>query len=186
MPPAGSAAGRRQLRILPAMARRPSSSRTPRQRGVETRSAPAVAAPVGRTVSWRHCLIGVIAGEAVLLLVSNVALAVTNAAFGSAGDHADGGIIGVSTLLAVIFGAWLAARLAGRFGLYQGIVVAVGFIAVGAMYQFLHESQIIAQSISAGGHQLVDLGPMDMGSLITGDLLALFGGSVGGMLSGKR
>jgi hypothetical protein len=44
----------------------------------------------------------------------------------------------------------------------------------------------VAHSISVGGHQLVDLGPMNMGNLITGDLLALFGGSVGGLLSGKR
>ena len=149
--------------------------------------APATTVATGRTISWRHCLLGLAAGEAVLLLLSNVGSLVANAAFGaSGGQHVDGGIVGVSTLLAVIFGAWLAAKTAGRFGLYQGIVVAVGFIIWGAAYQFFHEAGLVAGSISAGGHTLLDLGPMDMGSLISGDLLALFGGSVGGLLSGKK
>ncbi|MBV8444892.1 MAG: hypothetical protein JOZ92_03130, partial [Candidatus Dormibacteraeota bacterium] len=74
----------------------------------------------------------------------------------------------------------------GRVGLYMGIAVAIGFIFWGAIFQFLQEAQIVASSISAGGHKLVDLGPMDMGSLVMGDLLALFGGSVGGLLSGRR
>jgi len=150
--------------------------------------APAPVAVAGqRTISWRHCVIGLVAGEAVLLLLSNLGNLAANAAFGPTGGQGwDGGIVGMSTLIAVMFGGWLAARLAGRFGLYQGIVVAIGFIAWGAIFQFLQEAQIVASSISAGGHRLVDLGPMDMGSLITGDLLALFGGSVGGLLSGKR
>ena len=92
----------------------------------------------------------------------------------------------MSTLLAVIFGGWLAARLAGRFGLYQGIVVAIGFIAVGAIYTFFQESSTIASSLATNSHHLIDLGPMDLGNLFSGDLLALFGGSVGGLLSGKR
>jgi hypothetical protein len=147
----------------------------------------AAAPAAGRTISWRHCLLGLAAGEALLLLLSNVASLGANAAFGSSGaQHWDGGIVGVSTLLAVIFGGFLAARLAGRFGLYQGIVVAIGFIVWGAVFQFLQEAQVVASSINAGGHKLVDLGPMDMGSLVSGDLLALFGGSVGGLLAGRR
>jgi len=85
-----------------------------------------------------------------------------------------------------IFGGWLAARLAGRAGMYQGIVVAIGFIAVGALFEFLKESSIIAASLATNSHHLVDLGPMDMGNVFSGDLLALFGGTVGGLLSGKR
>ncbi len=138
-----------------------------------------------RTVSWLHCLIGLVAGEALLLLISNVGLASANAAFGPNGS-ADGGIIGVATLLAVMGGAFLAARLAGHHGLFQGIVVAVGFIAWGAIFQFLNEAGAVATSLSAGGHKLIDLGPMDMGSVVSGDLLALFGGTVGGLLSGKK
>jgi len=140
-----------------------------------------------RTIAWRQCFAGLVVGEALLLLFSNLGLLVANAAFGaSGGQHADGGIVGVSTLIAVIAGAFLAAKLAGHHGLYQGIVVGCGFIVWGAIFQFLQEASVVASSISAGGHTLVDLGPMDMGSLISGDLLALFGGTVGGLLSGKR
>ena len=136
-------------------------------------------------ISWRHCLLGLLIGEIALLVISNVGLIATNAAFGST-STLDGGVVGVSTLLAVILGGYLAARLAGRAGLYQGIVVAIGFIAVGALFQFLQESSLIASSLSTNSHHLIDLGPEDMGNVFSGDLLALFGGSVGGLLSGKR
>jgi hypothetical protein len=92
----------------------------------------------------------------------------------------------VSTLLAVLFGGFLAARLAGRFGLYQGVVVGAGFIAVGAVFQFAQEAQIVHSSLASGTHTLVDLGPMSMGNLISGDMLALVGGSIGGLLSRRR
>ena len=143
-------------------------------------------APVGRSISWLHCVIGMVAGEALLLVLSNVALAISNAAFGASGDAADGGIVGISTLLAVIFGGYLAGRLAGRFELYQGIVVAIGFIAVGAVFQFLQEASIVHTALGSGSHYLVDLGPMSMGNLISGDFLALFGGSVGGLFAARR
>ena len=148
---------------------------------------PAAPEQTGRTIAWGWCAVGLLAGEAILLLLSNLGNFVANVAFGSSGaQSADGGIVGVATLLSVIAGGWLAARKAGRFGLYQGCVVAVGFIVWGALYQFLQEAQVVSTSINAGGHRLVDLGPMNMGNLLTGDLLALFGGSVGGLLSGKR
>jgi hypothetical protein len=168
-----------------------SETRSPkrRQTSASTSTRPAPAAPAnlysGHTISWRHCLLGLFVGEIALLVISNVALIATNAAFGGT-DNIDGGVVGVSTLLAVILGSWLAAKLAGRFGLYQGIVVAIGFIAVGAIYTFFQESSIIAASLATNSHHLIDLGPMDLGNLFSGDLLALFGGSVGGLLSGKR
>jgi hypothetical protein len=150
-------------------------------------AAPALDERPARTISWRHCAIGLLAGEALLLAISNLGLLIANVAFGPAGQqHADGGVVGVSTFLAVIFGGWLAARLAGRSGLYQGIVVAIGFIAVGAIWQFVQESLLVAHFISLGGHRLIDLGPMNLGAVVSGDLLALFAGSVGGLLSGKR
>ncbi len=145
-----------------------------------------VAAERGQ-VSWSSCLIGLFAGEVLLFLVSNLALGITNAAFGSAGFRtADGGIVGVSTFLAVFFGGYLAARLAGRFGLYQGVVVGAGFIAVGAIFQLAQEAQIVHSSLASGTHTLVDLGPMSMGNLISGDMLALVGGSIGGLFSRRR
>jgi hypothetical protein len=165
-------------------------TRSPKRRQTSasssSRQTPASATPyTGHTISWRHCLLGLVVGEVALLVISNVALIATNAAFGST-DNIDGGVVGVATLLSVILGGWLAAKLAGRFGLYQGIVVAIGFIAVGAIYTFFQESSIIASSLSTNSHHLIDLGPMDLGNLFSGDLLALFGGSVGGLLSGKR
>jgi hypothetical protein len=178
---ARSSAGRASRR--PAV-QTTAAARPDRPRPARPDAAPAVAAQ--RTISWRHCLIGLAAGEVLLLLLANLGNLVANAAFGAGNTSADGGIVGVATLLSVIAGGWLAARLAGRFGLYQGCVVAIGFIAVGALVQFAFEAQIVATSISAGGRKLVDLGPMNLGNVVTGDLLALFGGSVGGLLSGKR
>ena len=159
--------------------RQPSPRQGPRSPG------PPAAVGTGRTISWRHCLLGLFVGEVTLLVLSNVGLIAANATFGPAGTI-DGGVVGVSTLLAVIFGGWLAGRLAGRAGMYQGIVVAIGFIAVGALFELLKESSIIAASLATNSHHLIDLGPMDMGNVFSGDLLALFGGTVGGLLSGKR
>ena len=57
----------------------------------------AARSPGGR--AWS----GLVAGEVLLFVLSNVGLGVTNAAFGSAGfQNADGGIVGVSTFLAVL------------------------------------------------------------------------------------
>lgn len=136
-----------------------------------------------RHISWRHCLIGWVIGEAILLIVSNAALDVSNALFGGTGSRADGGIVGVSSFLAVIAGGYIAARLAGRWGIYQGTVVAIGFILVGVVYQFVQEASVVHQSLSSGSRSLVDLGPMRIDNVISGDLLALFGGSFGGWLA---
>ena len=151
-------------------------------------TTPQAAEPAAkRTIAWGWCAVGLIAGEAILLLLSNLGNLVANKAFGPNGAQtADGGIVGVSTLLAVILGAYLAARKAGRFGLYQGIVVAIGFIAWGAAYQFFAEAGTVASSLSSGSHTLVDLGPMNLGNVFSGDLLALFGGSVGGLFAARK
>jgi hypothetical protein len=126
-------------------------------------------------------------GEAALLVISNAGLGLATALFGDGGmQHADGGIVGIATFLAVILGGFVAARGAGRFGIYQGTVVAIGFIIVGVVFQLLQEASAVQTSLSSGSHRLVDLGPMNMGGLITGDLLALFGGSFGGRLGDRR
>jgi hypothetical protein len=151
-------------------------------------------APRQRTISWRHCGIGLVVGEVLLLILLNASLILTNIWFGAAGLNnttVDGGIVGVCSLLAVIVGGFLAARLAGRFELYQGIVVAIGFIAVGAVYQFIQEAQIVHTSLAtalatAGPKTPVNLGNMDMGGLIGNDLIALIGGSAGGLLGRRR
>lgn len=145
--------------------------------------APPAPADRGQ-ISWGWCVVGWAAGEVLLLVLSNAALGAANAAFGPAGFQAvDGGIVGVSTFLAVLVGGYIAARRAGRFGLYQGVVVGIGFIILGAVFQFAQEAGTVHSSLASGTHVLVDLGPMSMGNLITGDLLALVGGSIGGLLA---
>ena len=158
---------------------------------VAERPGPPPAAPPeeqsGGMISWRHCLIGLVVGEITLLVLSDGGLALANAFFGSDGrDKLDGGIVGMATFLSVLAGAFLAARLAGRFELYQGTVVAVGFIIVGAMFEFGQEASAVHTSLSSGGHTLIDLGPMNMGGLISGDFLALVGGSIGALLARRR
>ena len=163
----------------------PASSR--RVRSVPQGQAAAVTQADRGQIAWLPCLAGLFIGEAALLLVSNVALGLANAAFGNAGfQSADGGIVGVSTFLAVLLGGYLAARWAGRLGLYQGVVVGIGFIIVGALFQFGQEASLVHSSLASGTHTLLDLGPMSMGNLISGDLLALVGGSIGGLLSRRR
>jgi hypothetical protein len=138
-------------------------------------------------ISWRHCLLGLAAGEITLLLLSDGGLALANLAFGSDGrDKLDGGIVGMATFLAVLVGAYLAARMAGRFELYQGTVVAVGFIVVGALFEFGQEASAVHASLNGTNHTLIDLGPMNMGGLISGDFLALIGGSIGALLARRR
>jgi hypothetical protein len=134
----------------------------------------------GKTISWRHCLIGLVVGEVVLLVISNVALGLADLALGSGPN---GGIVGVSSLLSIMLGSFVAARLAGHHGVFQGIVVGIGFIIVGAVYQFIQEAGIVHSALASGSHTLVDLGPMSMGNLISGDFLALFGGTIGGMFA---
>ena len=162
--------------------------RAPRR---EPRPAPATARAVRapqaevagqRHISWRHCLIGWVLGEVVLLLLTHGALDGANVLFGGT-DKVDGGIVGICSFLSVMLGGLVAARLAGRFGVYQGIVVAIGFIVVYAGYQFAVEASIVHAALTSGSRSLVDLGPMRIEDVFTGDLLALGGGSFGGWLS---
>jgi hypothetical protein len=172
---------------MPAAKRRPAPARSTSSSQAPQRQAVSATQAERGQISWRSCVVGLIAGEVTLFVLSNVGLGVANAAFGNAGfQSADGGIVGVSTFLAVLLGGYVAARLAGRFGLYQGVVVGAGFIAVGAFFQFAQEASIVHSSLASGTHTLVDLGPMSMGNLISGDMLALVGGSIGGLLSRRR
>ena len=164
--------------------RHAASSRRP---PAPTRSAAAVPGTRQRTISWRHCLIGLLVGEAILFVISNGVLDLTNLWFGRAGvNNIDGGVTGVTSLLAVIAGGFLAARLARRWERNQGIVVAIGIIVVAAVFTFLQEASIVHSALGSGSRTPVDLGSMDMGTLISGDVLALFGGTVGGLLGRRR
>jgi hypothetical protein len=158
---------------------------------------PAPPAPAGRPqgaenasqgmISWRHCLVGLVAGELLLLILSDGGSAIANALWGTnSSNRIDGGIVGMATFLGVLVGAFIAARLAGRFELYQGTVVAIGFIVVGALFEFGQEASTVHQSVTSGTHRLLDLGPMNLGGLVSGDLLALVGGSIGALLARRR
>jgi hypothetical protein len=138
-------------------------------------------------ISWRHCFAGLLVGELLLFLLSDGGLALANLAFGPSGrDKLDGGIVGMATFLAVLTGAYLAARLARRAELYQGTVVAIGFIIVGALFQFGQEASAVHASVTSGTHTLIDLGPMNLGNVFSGDLLALVSGSIGALLARRR
>ena len=139
----------------------------------------------GNHIAWRACLAGLFVGELVLLVLTNGGLDLANALFGPT-ERLDGGIVGVGSFLAVIIGGFVAARLAGRWGLYQGTAVGIGFIVVAVVVQFIQEASAVHASLSAGAHHIVDLGPMRMDNVISGDLLALFGGSFGGWLARRR
>jgi hypothetical protein len=168
------AAERGELRTAP---------RPPERRPATSRATTPQAEVTGeRHISWRHCLIGWVVGEGVLLLLTNGALDAANAAFGGT-DRVDGGIVGICSFLSVMLGGFVAARLAGRYGAYQGIVVAIGFIVVYAAYQFAVEASVVHSALTSGSHSLVDLGPMRVEDVFTGDLLALGGGTFGGWLS---
>ncbi len=160
--------------------------------GTATLERPAPPAPPREeeqrgTISWRHVFLGILAGELLLLVLSDGGLALANLAFGSTtGNNIDGGIVGVASFLAVLFGGYLAARMGRRWELYQGFAVAVGFIMIAWAFQFGQEASVVHGSLQSGTHTLIDLGPMNMGGLISGDFIALLGGSIGGVLARRR
>lgn len=139
-------------------------------------------------VSLRAVFIGLLAGQVLLLLLTNGAVDGANAAFGSNGDRIDGGIVGTTSFIAVIVGGLVAARSAGYGGVWQGTMVGIGFIVIAIAFDFAVEAKIVHDSfaVNGGPRSLVDLGPMRIDQVITGDLLALFGGSVGGYLARRR
>ena len=78
---------------------------------------------------------------------------------------------------ALVAGGYVAGRVAGQVGVMQGVAVAVIFILVAASIKAWWEIDLASRF----GPQV--LGPMDMGGLILGDLVHLFGACVGGWLA---
>jgi hypothetical protein len=138
-------------------------------------------------VSLRAVLIGLVAGQVVLIFMTNGGLILADNAFGPQ-DKLDGGVVGMATFLAVIAGGFVAGRIAGRHGVWHGMMVGIGFIAIAIAYEFADEIRLVHDSfqVTGGPRNLIDLGPMRIDQVITGDLLALFGGSVGGFLARRR
>jgi putative membrane protein (TIGR04086 family) len=141
-------------------------------------------------IHWRAVLIGVVVGQLVLLVITNGGVVLANYLFGdTSSGNLDGGVVGMSTFVAVITGGFVAARIAGSVGWYQGTIVGIGFIIVAVVFQFAQEAQIVHSVVSSPGpgeNYLVNLGPMHIDEVFTGDLLALFGGAFGGFLARRR
>lgn len=79
------------------------------------------------------------------------------------------------------FGTLLAAGfVAGRLGpptggIWNGMLVAIGFIVVEALARTITDVQLLGTASAAHGS--------DMGGLIVGDIVVLSGGTLGGWLS---
>lgn len=132
-------------------------------------------------------MLGLVVGQVLLVLLTNGGLIMSDRAFGPQ-DRLDGGVVGMATFIAVIAGGFTAARRAGSRGTWQGMMVGIGFIIVAILYSFADEVRIVHDSfqVTGGARNLVDLGPMRIDQVILGDLLALFGGTVGGFLARRR
>jgi hypothetical protein len=165
----------------------PATAPAPRRDDTEEARDPRAGFAMPR-VSLRAVFIGLLVGQFLLLLLTNGSVDAANAAFGSSGDRIDGGIVGTTSFIAVITGGFVAARSAGYGGVWQGTMVGIGFIVIAIGFDFAVEAKIVHDSftINGGPRSLVDLGPMRIDQVITGDLLALFGGSVGGYLARRR
>jgi putative membrane protein (TIGR04086 family) len=138
-------------------------------------------------ISFRAVLAGLVAGQVLLIFVTNGGLILADNAFGPQ-DRLDGGVVGMATFLAVIVGGFVAGRVAGRNGVWHGMMVGIGFIVIAILYEFADEVRLVHDSfqVTGGPRNLIDLGPMRIDQVITGDLLALFGGSVGGFLARRK
>ncbi len=119
-------------------------------------------------IRWRAVLLGF----AVSLALS-VALGVATA------STVEGNLGAQAALLfvALFAGGLTAGFYAGRFGVIQGVAVAVIFILIGASMKAWAEIDLATRF----GPQV--LGPMDMGGLILGDLVYLIGACAGGWLA---
>ena len=83
-------------------------------------------------------------------------------------------------LLALMVGGYVAGRLAGRFGVMQGVAVAIIFIVISASIKAWVEIDL------ASRFGMGVLGPMDMGGLVLGDLVHLIGACAGGWLADSQ
>jgi len=85
---------------------------------------------------------------------------------------------GLLTVSAILLGGFLAGwigPIAG--GMWNGMTVAIGFIAVSALARTILEAQL-SRAVGLSGFS-----SSDMTGLIVGDLVELSGGTLGGWLS---
>jgi hypothetical protein len=119
-------------------------------------------------ISWK----GVLAGGVTALAIS-IALGLMTA------DALETNLGARAAMLfgAMFVGGFVAGKVAGGFGVIQGVAIAVIFILVGASIKAYVEIDLATKF----GPNV--LGPMDMGGLILGDLVHLIGACTGGWLA---
>lgn len=119
-------------------------------------------------ISWK----GVAAGAVTALAISLTLGRVTADAL-----ETNLGAQAAMLIVAMFVGGFVAGKVAGGFGVIQGVAIAVIFILIGASIKAYWEIDLATRF----GPNV--LGPMDMGGLILGDLVYLIGGSAGGWLA---
>ncbi len=119
-------------------------------------------------ISWK----GVAAGGLTALIIS-IALGLVTA------DSLETNLGARAAMLfgAMFVGGFVAGKVAGGFGVIQGVAIAVIFILIGASIKAYVEIDLATRF----GPNV--LGPMDMGGLILGDFVHLIGASAGGWLA---
>ena len=119
-------------------------------------------------IRWRAVLLGF-----VVSLVLSLALGALSATSVEGNLGAQAALLFVS----LFAGGFAAGSYAGRFGVIQGVAVAIIFILIGASMKAWAEIDLATRF---GPHVL---GSMDMGGLILGDLVHLTGAFCGGWLA---
>ncbi len=122
---------------------------------------------VERRVDWRAVAIGFAATA-----LAQAALAVMLLA-----QHPDDGVLQMAGVFAaVVVGGFVAGKLAGRHGAWNGMLVAVVFILAGALSRSVAEQQLAR----------LTGGPLHMGGVIFTDVVQLAGGTLGGWLARRN
>ena len=116
-------------------------------------------------IRWRAVLVG---------FVVAASLAFSLGALANAAGIENPGSLASLEFAALLLGGFVAGRMAGQFGMIQGVAVASIFILGSAAIKAWIEIDLA----TTYGPQV--LGPMDMGGLALGDLIHLVGATVGG------
>jgi len=85
----------------------------------------------------------------------------------------------VYQFIALFLGAFVAGRLAGRAGIFQGSAVAVLYILAVATWS------VWVDYDTATRYGPAALGPLNLGDIVVGDLVALSAGAAGGWLAAR-
>ena len=119
-------------------------------------------------ISWKGVLAGGITALAISLTLGRLTADALETNLGAQA---------AMLVVAMFIGGFVAGKVAGGFGVIQGVAIAVIFILIGASIKAYWEIDLATKY----GPNV--LGPMDMGGLMLGDMVYLIGGSAGGWLA---